>query len=141
MWVELEKDCGLKCGKCGLKDANKFAVANRCTTCEGDGKVRCFKCGGAASRQSRRIKLFQQRHFLRSNRCTGVLCSYWIPRMSQFHMYVTKLTGYISYDALRCTANAILNIIIIICKNLVCNSAIAAESTPAVLFSLPPCDS
>mmetsp|Transcript_10644 Transcript_10644/g.14500 ORF Transcript_10644/g.14500 Transcript_10644/m.14500 type:complete len:157 (+) Transcript_10644:67-537(+) len=38
---------GLKCGKCGQKDANKFAVANRCTNCVGEGTCDCYKCGGA----------------------------------------------------------------------------------------------
>jgi hypothetical protein len=36
-----------RCAKCGNADANQFAFANRCTTCEGDGQVSCFVCAGA----------------------------------------------------------------------------------------------
>lgn len=38
-----------RCTKCGLKDANRFAVANRCTRCSGEGVVDCFKCAGSVS--------------------------------------------------------------------------------------------
>jgi len=54
---------GLKCGKCGQKDANKFAVANRCTNCVGEGTCDCYECGGAGiiEQKSWEIEDFEER--------------------------------------------------------------------------------
>ena len=56
---------GLECPKCGQSDANKFAIAKECTTCEGEGKMFCNACGGVVSARVLLTVLLHQKYGVR----------------------------------------------------------------------------